>query len=367
MATSISNGVKWHFGQSGSFVMENPKTINRYHQLRAQHPNTDDYGMFFAFGDKQFEEGRKMLIEKGYMKEGDKVVYASGGLYGTKSEVKRYLDFYEERSKRIKAECNPQEVYFYECNNHEVMLTHDDDEAMKVVISYFGNETAHKVERIYEATRTSILAPLTERDKHLAEHQHDFMMLGRLKFDCDGFFNKDDCRYHRPDCLWARCVRGQIDKMRELFFGLPDDIKDESPISRAEIEKFGKMLTEWAEEEFGKDKYNPYPRTPRADFPEELILDEHLWYTDDDGKMQEPHTIWFSCDSRRWHFDARKVHGLAYTSYLGKKGTTLAPVYHFEDFPRPSSQYRNKELCEVSCSCERLPAGQTRLYDFCYE
>jgi histidinol phosphatase-like enzyme len=76
--------------------------------------------------------------------------------------------------------------------------------------------------------------------------------------------------------------------------------------------------------------------------------------------------VWFSCDSRRWHCDERKTHGRAYTSYLGKNGTTLTPVYVLGDRLVP---YERKDLCDVSCKYERkFQQGYlARLYDFYYE
>ena len=358
------NGVNYRFGESGGIIMTDPKTIKRYMELKGEQPDSDKYGVFFAFGNKQFEQGKERLIRKGYLKEGEKVCSAGMGMYGTRAEIDRYLQFYEERGKKIGAECDPQEVYFYECNNHECGYTWCDDEVVRIIADYFGKEAAHKVERVYGGTATNILVPLTERDRHLGEYDHSLMMLGRLKSDCNGFFNDGDCRYHRPDYLWAGCVRQQIDEMRKLYHHLPDDIKDASPMSKEVIEDYCKRLAAWAEEEFAKPEYDPHPRTKREDFPDEIYLDDSLYYLDDDDKMQKPDHIWFSCDSRRWHFDDRKTHGRAYTSYLGKSGTTLAPVYRLTLHTR--EQLRIESLCDVSCHYTEEGLNR-KLTDFYYE
>ena len=354
--------------------MLNAKTINRYHELKAAHPKMEDYGVFFAFGDKQFEEGRQQLIAKGYLKEGEKVCSAGMGMYGTKVEIDRYLDFYAERAKKITEECNPQEVYFYECNNHECMITHDDDEVVKIIADYFGKEAAHKIVRHYGGTATNVLVPLTERDEHLQQYEHTLMMLSRLKFDCEGFFNEGrDCRRRRPDCLWGGCVEREMQEMRKLYRELPDDIKDASPMSHEEIENYCKRFEEWAAEEFSKPKYDPHPRTKREDMPKEIFLDEKLYYTDDEGKLQVPDNVWFSCDSRRWHSDERKCHGRAYTSYLGKHGTTLTPVFTIDsDAGFRHRQLVREDLCDVSCKYSYTPwikgvGVGSRCYDFFYE
>ena len=345
-----ANGVKYYqdFDRTeGAICMVEPKTINRYWEIKNEQPKSELYGVFFAFGDKQFEEGRKRLIEKGYLKEGDKVCSVGAGMYGTESEIDRYFAFYRGRAKKIKAECNPQEVYFSEWNNHECMFTNDDN-ALKCIVETFGKEVAHTICRVYEGTPTNVLAPLTQRDEHLGQHEHTLMMLGRMKFDMEGFFNEGDCRYQRPDCLWGSNVKREMQEMRDLYRKLPDDIKDASCLSREEIEDYCKRLEAWAEAEFAKPEYDPVPRTALEDLPEEIEMDETLYYMDDEGNLQKPDSIWFSHDSRRRHQDKSKVHGRAMTSYLGKKGTTLTPVFYYGN-SMTREYLRRNDLCDVSC------------------
>lgn len=364
-----ANGVQYYQDwerSEGGIYMVNAKTINRYHELKAEQPDSEKYGIFFAFNDEQFKQGYDGLVRRGFIKDGDKVERAFAGGYGTRSEIDRYLAFYKEREERTKAECNPQEVYFYEWNNHECMFG-GDDEALKIVASIFGNEAAHTIHRVYAGTPANVLAPLTERDKHMGEYEHTLRMLGRLKSDCNGFFSEGDCRYHRPDDLWARNVKGEVDEMRKLYHQLPDDIKDASPLSADTIRYYSDRFTEWAEEEFSKPQYDPEPRTPRSVYKDlEIRLDEQLYYKDDDGKWQHPDTVWFSHDSRRWHQDANAGHGRAYTSYLGKKGTTLAPVYISSSHSLNFVPFVRKDLCDVTCSFDSRPL-QYRLYDFYHE
>ena len=365
-----ANGVKYYQDwerTEGSICMVEPKTMKRFRELNSSHPNSDHYGVFFAFGTEQFEEGRNRLIEKGYIKEGEKVCDAGMGMYGTESEIDRYLDFYKERARKIKEECNPQEVYFYEWNNHECMFTNDDD-ALECIVSTFGAEVAHTIHRVHAGTATNILAPLTERDKHLKEYEHTLMMLSRMQFDMEGFFNEGgDCRRRRPDCLWGGCVKREIKEMRDLYNKLPDDIKDASCMTLDEIENYCRRLEEWAQEEFSKPEYDPTPRTERKDFPDEILLDESLYYYDDEGNMQKPTHVWFSHDSRRWHQDERCVHGMAMTSYLGKNGTTLTKVYYIDsEHWFTKTQYRRTDLCDVSALYDSNPL-HPRLYGFYHE
>lgn len=221
----------------------------------------------------------------------------------------------------------------------------------------------------YTLTGIIILTnPPTEHEKLCKRYEFELMMLGRLKCDMQGFFSEGDCRHDDPASLWAGSVTGEVKKMRDLYRELPDDIKDASCMSHEEIEHYAKRLEAWAYEEFGKEKYNPVPATPYDRYHGlELELDEKLYYKDDDGKWQTPDNVWFSCDTRRWHQDAKQVHGRAMTTYLSKKGgTVLAPVYISSKQFFGMEPYRRDDLCDVSCKYEYKPL-HGRLYDFYHE
>lgn len=136
----------------GMIQMINPQTIDRYHEIRYDKKNEPDskaYGVFFAFSNEQFDRGYKEAVSNGKMNNGDKVChYAGTGMYGTRENIKRFLAAYEERDKAIPIECDPQEVYFSEYNNHEAMINWDgDEEAIKLIIDYWGIEVAKKIKR----------------------------------------------------------------------------------------------------------------------------------------------------------------------------------------------------------------------------
>ena len=132
----------------GGIVMQNAQTINRYKEIKNQHPDCDACGVFFAFSNKQFSEGYKHLVELGHIKDGDKVLSTFAGAFGTKEGFDKFFNFYKERDKVIAAECDPQEVYFYEYNNHESMIAWDGDlEAIKIIIDIWGADVARKIKR----------------------------------------------------------------------------------------------------------------------------------------------------------------------------------------------------------------------------
>lgn len=114
--------------------------MSNYYQLKDKQPTLVD--CFFAFSRSQYE---KAIIENNL--QGKKIFRADGGLYGTQEGIKKLYDDYENISKEITETCDPQEVYDYEFINHECSYVGDDEEAIKLVVSYFGDEKAKQVKR----------------------------------------------------------------------------------------------------------------------------------------------------------------------------------------------------------------------------
>lgn len=108
---------------------------------------------FFAFSDSQFGEG----VKKAGI-EGKKIFRGPAGLYGTQEGIGNFLAFYDELTKEIGIECDPQEVYDYEFGNHECSYTGDDEEAIKIVVDYFGAERAKVVKRHFAFVNINELA-----------------------------------------------------------------------------------------------------------------------------------------------------------------------------------------------------------------
>lgn len=133
----------------GGVVMLNPQTLDRYREIINAHPSTDNYACFFAFGQEQFDQNLAEAISAGRIKEGEKIYSHPAGLYGTHEGITSFLTWYENRDKAIPIECDPQEVYFYEYNNHECMFSWDGDkDAFNLVVAYFGEDVAAKIVRL---------------------------------------------------------------------------------------------------------------------------------------------------------------------------------------------------------------------------
>jgi hypothetical protein len=114
--------------------------MKTYRQIKDQQPILVE--CFFAFSNQQFEEGKKKA------NIGDKKILDGGmGLYGTREGIQQLFDYYKNQDKEIAENCNPQDVYNYEYNNHECGYTNDDTEAIQIVVNIFGKERAKEVKR----------------------------------------------------------------------------------------------------------------------------------------------------------------------------------------------------------------------------
>lgn len=127
--------------REGHIVIENPQTISVYREMRYEN-QAPEGEYFFAFSEKQFEEGIKRC--------NDKKVYSAGhGMFGTMEGLDKYFEFCNNKEKIIRESCNPQEVYYWEYNNHECMFDpyEGDAEPMRLIIDIWGKDIAHKIHR----------------------------------------------------------------------------------------------------------------------------------------------------------------------------------------------------------------------------
>ena len=133
----------------GGIVMIDAQTIDRYREIKNDHPAPDLYGVFFAFSREQFAKGYAHLVEIGKIAEGEKIYQDAGtGVYGTEQGLRDFFACYEARDSAIIQECDPQEVYFYEYNNHEAQISAEGDkEAYKLILHYWGEDVAKKIKR----------------------------------------------------------------------------------------------------------------------------------------------------------------------------------------------------------------------------
>ena len=105
--------------------------MSKYYELTEEFSKIKVEGIFFAFGQKQFDENKKCIPE------GEKIYGTDFGMYGTKTGFKAYTAAQKAVEEKIKAECTAQEIYEYEYANHECDYTGDDEEAFDIVLGYF--------------------------------------------------------------------------------------------------------------------------------------------------------------------------------------------------------------------------------------
>jgi hypothetical protein len=116
-------------------------TTKRYLEIKDYYPPMT--GCFYAFSNDQFDAGR---IEAGIAQD-EKVYSAGAGLYGTKEGITGYLNGIRKNRDRIAIECNPQDVYDCEFDNHECGYVGDDAEAIRRVAAYFAKDAVMSVKR----------------------------------------------------------------------------------------------------------------------------------------------------------------------------------------------------------------------------
>lgn len=129
-------------------VPQTQSTVNRYIKIRNEFDKTDRPYLFFAFSNQQFAEGKRKLEQNGWLADGDKIYHMGAGGYTTERGIKEWEKAVAEKDNKIRTECNPQDVYDYEHDNHESSISWDGDlEAIRIVDSIFGEEAAKGVRR----------------------------------------------------------------------------------------------------------------------------------------------------------------------------------------------------------------------------
>lgn len=143
-----SNGIKYYINDWGCVCTPvKMRTVKRYRELKDERSKVDcyQYKCFYAFSEKQVEEGKKKAKIAA-----DEKVYSAGdfGLCGTSDGIDAYIAALAAYRPKIKAECDPQEVYFEEYNNHECGYAGDDKEAFGIVKDIYGEDIAKKITRV---------------------------------------------------------------------------------------------------------------------------------------------------------------------------------------------------------------------------
>lgn len=113
-------------------------------------PTRINVGFSSLLAENSSPRDTSRLVELGHIKDGDKICQDKDtGAFGTKDGLAAFFKFYDDSRAAIPKECDPQEVYFYEYNNHECMIAWDGDkEAYDLIVGYWGEEVAKTIERL---------------------------------------------------------------------------------------------------------------------------------------------------------------------------------------------------------------------------
>lgn len=135
--------VKVDSSRDGVLIIKDAKTLDRYAEITRMMYEYENDDVTYAFSK---EDLLKWCIERGLtLKDLRRTVT---GLYGTKEAIDKYLADMNAFHQQIKEECDPQEVYYFEYNNHESFYDLEGDRgAALVVIMYWGLDKLNEIHR----------------------------------------------------------------------------------------------------------------------------------------------------------------------------------------------------------------------------
>lgn len=116
-------------------------TLKRYLELANEQPSLE--GCFFAFNERQLKEG----MAKIGVSSTSEIQSAGHGTYGTPEGLKKLYEEMNARDKKITEECNPQDIYKYEFDNHECKISLDDTPVIELLLNYFTPEQLKGLKR----------------------------------------------------------------------------------------------------------------------------------------------------------------------------------------------------------------------------
>lgn len=135
--------------REGALIMQNALTVSHYKELRDSQSKmlpSEEEGIFFAFDEYGFKEGLKRINK--HKQEGDVLRRSFGGMFGFERCFRAWNERIHKIDAQIAEECDPQEVYCYEWNNHECMYDWEGDtNAFNIIRDIFGEEIAGTIKR----------------------------------------------------------------------------------------------------------------------------------------------------------------------------------------------------------------------------
>ena len=142
MTTTCTVTQNWD--NDGMLDIHNAQTLDKYQAIRNEQYHHRHPEIVWEFSDM-----KKVIAKlKPLLKEDEKIInFASGG-FATPKGLKLMEAYYASIDERISKECDPQEVYYYEYNNHESCINMEGDtDAIQIVLDIYGEDIARSIKR----------------------------------------------------------------------------------------------------------------------------------------------------------------------------------------------------------------------------
>lgn len=142
MATACTVERNWDC--DGMLTIQDDQTLKAYQAIRKEqyehvHPETC----------WEFSDIKKVFAKlKPLMKEGEKIIQFANGGFATPKGWEMMKAYWKSIDERIRKECDPQEVYFYEFNNYESAINWEGDtDAIEIILRIYGPDVARTIKR----------------------------------------------------------------------------------------------------------------------------------------------------------------------------------------------------------------------------
>lgn len=124
----------------------------KYYEFKQQQEKKlNDFPIFFAFSDKQFEEGKEKL----QIKDNSELLSIGAGGYIRKSDKEAFKKMFNDsdiaRQEFLKDPEQLKDALIYELGNHEFCITYDYDDALEALDLDINTMTEEQKEILKQA------------------------------------------------------------------------------------------------------------------------------------------------------------------------------------------------------------------------
>lgn len=142
MTTTCTVTQNWEC--DGMLDIHNDQTLKTYQAIR-----NEQYHHIHPETCWEFSNIKNVIAKlKPLLNEGEKIIQFANGGFATPKGLEMMKAYWKSIDDRIRKECDPQEVYYYEYNNHESCINYDGDtEAINIINDIWGEEIARKIKR----------------------------------------------------------------------------------------------------------------------------------------------------------------------------------------------------------------------------